>query len=97
MRGRRFGFDGKLAIHPAQIGVIHKVFTPSAEDALRAQRLVDAYEAAVSAGRGTTSVDGQLVDLPVAAKARALIARREWFARGVEVDILTERNGESTK
>lgn len=69
------GYDGKFAIHPAQIPVIHAAFTPSEDDVERARRIVDAYEAAVARGEGAVAVDGQMVDPPVAERARQLINR----------------------
>ena len=69
------GFDGKFAIHPAQIPTIHTAFTPSTEDVDNARRIVEAYDAAVTQGIGAVSVDGAMVDPPVAERARAVLAR----------------------
>lgn len=69
------GYDGKFAIHPAQIPVIHEAFTPSDEAVERARRIVDAFDAAVARGEGAVAVDGQMVDPPVAERARALLNR----------------------
>jgi citrate lyase subunit beta/citryl-CoA lyase len=71
------GFDGKFAIHPAQIPIIHAAFTPASDDIERAQRFVDAYDAAVTQGQGAVAVDGQMIDAPVAERARALLRRAE--------------------
>lgn len=70
-----FGFDGKFAIHPAQIPLIHAAFTPTAEEVAQAQRIVAAYDDAVAHGLGSVAVDGQMVDPPVADRARALLQR----------------------
>lgn len=56
------GFDGKWAIHPAQLDVINDVFAPSAADIGRAQRILDAYEEAKARGAGATSLHGKMVD-----------------------------------
>lgn len=69
------GFDGKFAIHPAQLPVINAAFTPTPEELERAQRVVAAYDAAVARGEGAVAVNGQMVDPPVAERARALLAR----------------------
>lgn len=71
------GFDGKFAIHPAQIPVIHAAFSPTAEETERAARIVAAYDAAVADGLGAVAVDGEMVDPPVAERARALLRRAE--------------------
>jgi len=71
------GYDGKFAIHPSQLAAIHEAFTPTAEEVERAQRIVDAYDAAVANGDGAVAVDGQMVDPPVAERARSLLRRAE--------------------
>ena len=70
-RARRMGFDGKLAIHPAQVAIIEEVFTPSADLVAWAQR-VD--EASKQSGDGAVMVDGKMVDRPIAEAARRILA-----------------------
>ena len=68
------GFTGKIAIHPQQVPVINRVFTPSAEAIERAQRIV---AAAAAAGGGVTTLDGQMIDEPVVQAARRVVAVAE--------------------
>lgn len=70
--GRRFGFLGKLAIHPDQIEPINEAFTPSAEAVARAQAIVAAFAAAENAG--VTSLDGRMLDIPHLKAAERLLA-----------------------
>ncbi|MCD6383601.1 MAG: HpcH/HpaI aldolase/citrate lyase family protein, partial [Thermoplasmata archaeon] len=49
---RRMGYDGKAAIHPSQIEVIHRAFTPTEEDIDYAKRVVEALEEAKRQGSG---------------------------------------------
>ncbi len=56
------GYDGKWAIHPAQLDTINETFTPSAEDISRAQIILKAYEAVKASGEGATALDGKMVD-----------------------------------
>lgn len=69
------GYDGKFAIHPAQLEVIRQEFTPTEEEVTLAHRIVEAYDAAVAGGRGAVNVDGQMIDPPVAERYRAIVAR----------------------
>lgn len=69
---RRLGMTGKVAIHPAQIPVIHDVFTPSPEEVEQARRIIEADRAA---GGGAVSLDGRMVDRPVVEAARRVLAR----------------------
>jgi citrate lyase beta subunit len=56
------GYDGKWAIHPAQLDIINKAFSPSAEDISRARRIIRAYERGKASGTGATALDGKMVD-----------------------------------
>ena len=60
--GASLGYDGKWAIHPAQLDTINKTFSPSDEDITRARRILQAYEEAKASGAGATAVDGKMVD-----------------------------------
>jgi citrate lyase beta subunit len=59
---RSLGFDGKWCIHPAQIEVVNRVFSPTDEEIEWARKVVEAYEDATAAGTGAIGVDGQMVD-----------------------------------
>jgi citrate lyase subunit beta / citryl-CoA lyase len=59
---RSLGFDGKWCIHPAQIGIVNEVFSPTEREVEWAKKVVAAYEEANAAGSGSVSVDGQMVD-----------------------------------
>ncbi len=70
---RHLGFKGRFAIHPAQLETINECFSPSPAEIEHAQRIVAAYEDAESRGRGSTSLDGLVIDVPVVKRARALL------------------------
>jgi len=71
---KQCGFKGKFAIHPAQIDAINETFSPSAAEIEHARRVVETFEEAERAGRGSTSLDGMVIDVPVVKRARALLA-----------------------
>jgi citrate lyase subunit beta/citryl-CoA lyase len=73
LAARRVGFKGRFAIHPAQIDTINQCFAPTAEEIEHAKRVVAAYEQAERQGRGSTSLDGRVIDVPVVKRARALL------------------------
>lgn len=67
----RMGFDGKWAIHPAQIDIINTVFTPTADEIAKAKHIIDEYEKAdIQGGLGAIVIDDQMVD--------AALLRVEW-------------------
>jgi citrate lyase beta subunit len=61
-RSASLGYDGKWAIHPAQLDTINETFTPSAEDISRARIILKAYEKVKASGGGATALDGKMVD-----------------------------------
>jgi citrate lyase subunit beta/citryl-CoA lyase len=67
------GFDGKMAIHPAQVEPINEAFTPDPERVEWAERVLDAKEAADAEGRGVFRVDGEMVDAPLIAQAERVL------------------------
>jgi citrate lyase subunit beta / citryl-CoA lyase len=77
LRARAIGFHGKLAIHPGQIEVINRVFSPSSTEIDAARRIVDAYEAASDRDEGVVRLEDQMIDAPVVLRARRVLALAE--------------------
>ena len=77
LEARMLGYQGKFAIHPAQIDVLSEVFSPSQAEIDHARRVVESFEEAERAGRGSTSLDGEVVDIPVVKRARNLLRRAD--------------------
>jgi citrate lyase subunit beta/citryl-CoA lyase len=71
-RAYRMGFTGKLAIHPAQIAVIHETFTPSDEEVRDAQEVLQQAE---SLRAGAFSWKGRMVDKAILENARTIVNR----------------------
>jgi citrate lyase subunit beta / citryl-CoA lyase len=78
---RTFGFDGASCVHPSAIPILNRVFAPSAEELDYARRMIAAFEASLAAGAGAFEFKGRMIDIPVVARARALIARHEARAK----------------
>jgi citrate lyase subunit beta/citryl-CoA lyase len=72
---RALGFDGASCIHPAVVPILNDAFSPSPAALDKARRMVAAFDAAATEGRGAFVFDGQMVDLPIVDRARRLIAR----------------------
>ncbi|MGF1471819.1 MAG: HpcH/HpaI aldolase/citrate lyase family protein [Rubrobacteraceae bacterium] len=70
---RSLGFDGKWCIHPAQIGPVNETFSPTGEEVAWAEKVVGAYEAANTAGSGSISVEGQMIDAASIRMARRIL------------------------
>ena len=79
---RRMGYVAKLAIHPAQIGVINEVFTPTPEEVAQNRAILEVFEKAEAGGTASIGADGQMIDYAVARTARSLLARAAIARRG---------------
>lgn len=75
-RARDMGFDGKWAIHPAQVAALNELFTPSQEEVAHARAVIDALEEAErTGGAGAVALDGQMLDEAVRVAALRVLAR----------------------
>ena len=74
-RARDLGYDGKMAIHPAQVPVINAAFTPDPEQVAWAERVLAARAEAEREDRGVFAVDGEMIDAPLIARAERIVAR----------------------
>lgn len=82
------GYDGKICIHPDQVGIVNEAFTPDEERLAWARRVLAAAEEADREGTGVFRVDGEMVDAPLIAQAERVVERAR--AAG----ITAEMNGE---
>ncbi|WP_099868212.1 HpcH/HpaI aldolase/citrate lyase family protein [Pararhizobium haloflavum] len=72
----RDGFSGKMAIHPAQVPVINRVFTPDANAVERSRKIVTLF-AEAGDDAGVLSLEGQMIDRPHLRQAERILARAE--------------------
>ena len=79
-QARDLGFDGKTLIHPGQIEACNVIFTPPAEEVVRARKIIAAFELPENAARGAISLDGQMVERLHADMARRTIALADSIA-----------------
>jgi citrate lyase subunit beta/citryl-CoA lyase len=70
INGKRFGFFGKLCIHPKQVLTVNRCFAPSAQDIAWAQRILQAGQ---EANGGAVLLDGSMVDRPVILRAERIV------------------------
>jgi citrate lyase subunit beta / citryl-CoA lyase len=74
-RARDLGCVGAACIHPDQVGVLNRVFSPAPEKMETARRIAVSFEEGLARGTASVSVDGAMVDTPVYARARRLLDR----------------------
>ena len=77
-----FGFQGKMCIHPNQIAVVNRVFTPSEAEIAFAERVVAAFARAEAEGSAAIQLDGKFIDYPILYRAQRVLERSRRSARG---------------
>jgi citrate lyase subunit beta/citryl-CoA lyase len=74
LRAKRFGFGGKLCIHPRQVIAVNRVFSPTDKELAWARMVV---AAGAQRDGAVVTVDGKMVDKPVLMKALRIIQAAE--------------------
>ncbi|NOY59713.1 MAG: HpcH/HpaI aldolase/citrate lyase family protein [Calditrichaeota bacterium] len=71
------GFDGKGVIHPGQVEPIHRVFAPTQQQVDYAGKVIAAIEEAEKNGMGVATLGTKMIDAPVVARAKRILALAE--------------------
>jgi citrate lyase subunit beta/citryl-CoA lyase len=72
-RSRQLGFRGKFCIHPAQVGPVNDIFSPTPDEVDRARKIIEAYDLATSKGEGAIALEGEFIDPPVYERAKQIL------------------------
>jgi citrate lyase subunit beta/citryl-CoA lyase len=70
---KQLGFQGKMCIHPSQVGPINAAFAPTPDEVAFATRVVEAFRAAEAQGLASLQLDGQFIDYPIVEAAQRLL------------------------
>ena len=73
-RGAALGMEGKWAIHPSQIELANEIYSPTAKEVERAERILVALKEAEAQGKGAASLDGKMIDAASEKMARNMLA-----------------------
>lgn len=76
-QGVDFGFDGKTLIHPKQIDICNRVFSPSEAEIAWSRAVIEAFKLPENQGRGAIRVEGRMAELLHLAQAERLVAVAE--------------------
>ena len=74
-RARQLGVEGAGCIHPDQVAVLNRVFSPDPDKVAYARRVVEAFEEGLKRGTASVTIDGKMVDIPVVRRAEVILAR----------------------
>jgi citrate lyase subunit beta/citryl-CoA lyase len=70
---KQMGFDGRAAIHPSQIEIIHEIFSPTKEELQHAVNVLRAAEIARAKGSGVAVIKGKMLDKPIFQRAEKTV------------------------
>jgi citrate lyase subunit beta / citryl-CoA lyase len=70
-----YGFQGKMCIHPDQIAVVNRVYTPSDAEVAFAERVAAAFAQAEASGSAAIQLDGKFIDYPIVYRAQRVLRR----------------------
>lgn len=82
---RALGYQGKMTIHPKQLEIVNRIFSPSPEEIATAQKVCKAFDAAEAAGSSAFVLDGVFIDYPVAYRARKILETAQRMGLNVEL------------
>ncbi|NMC32735.1 MAG: CoA ester lyase [Veillonellaceae bacterium] len=71
----KHGFLGASCIHPGNVEILNRAFSPSTAENETAGRIIEAFEAAVAQGRASTTFEGKMIDYVHYERAKKLFQR----------------------
>jgi citrate lyase subunit beta/citryl-CoA lyase len=78
---KALGFQGKMCIYPAQVTVVNEVFSPTEDEIAYAHKVIEAFTVAEAQGHASCTVDGKMIDYPLAERAKRVLAVAEALGR----------------
>jgi citrate lyase subunit beta/citryl-CoA lyase len=71
------GFTGASCIHPDNVEILNRAFSPAAAELEHAAQVIAAFETALAAGRASTKLAGKMIDYVHYEKAKQIIERQQ--------------------
>jgi len=80
LQGLHLGFDGKTLIHPAQVEIANRVFSPTEQEIDEARAMIDAWHESNNSGNAVCTFNGRMVERLHVEKAEARVALYQQIA-----------------
>ena len=77
LMARKLGFEGGSCIHPKQVSILNKAFTPTLAEIERSEKILAAYSTALATGDGAIALGGKMIDLAIVTRAKRVLATRD--------------------
>lgn len=74
-RARQIGCEGASCIHPDQVEILNRIFSPDPTKVAYARRVVEAFEKGLAQGTASVNLDGKMIDIPVYQRAKLILER----------------------
>ena len=81
---KKLGFEGNLILHPKELPIAHKYYTPSESEVAGAQEIIRLFETMEKEGKGVAVFDGKFIGPPIVAGAKKVLTREELIKRGTK-------------
>ncbi|XP_015590273.1 citramalyl-CoA lyase, mitochondrial [Cephus cinctus] len=72
-QGASWGFTGRQIIHPSQVSIVHKAYSPTQKKVDWASKLIDAFDAHQKLGKGAFVFENQMIDMPTLKQAQNIV------------------------
>ena len=76
---RQLGMSGELILHPGQVEVVNRAYSPTAEEIAYYRGMIEALEKAQVGGRASVLYEGEHIDIAHVNTARTMIELAEEF------------------
>ncbi|MBA4422930.1 MAG: hypothetical protein C0390_07470 [Syntrophus sp. (in: bacteria)] len=87
----KHGFLGSSCIHPGNVEILNKCFSPTQEAIEYSRKLIDAFEQSLAAGRASAALDGRMIDYPHYEKAKQILTR------SAKIEVLEQKKKSAQK
>ncbi|WLR50655.1 CoA ester lyase [Bacillus tianshenii] len=74
---KKLGFEGMLVLHPKELELVHKYYSPTEQEIIEARKMIEAFEESERNGSGVAIVDGRFVGPPLVKNAYKVLSSYE--------------------
>lgn len=72
---KKLGFEGMLVLHPKELDLVHKYFSPSTDEIGEAEEMLGLAREAEKDGKGVAVMNGKFIGPPMVASAKKIIEK----------------------
>lgn len=73
---KELGFEGMLVLHPKELELVHRYFSPSINEIKEAKEMLDLYEEAQRENKGVAILNGKFIGPPMVITAKKILKKQ---------------------